>query len=160
MPNQIFRAVSRRRCLAAAGASLALPMLESFGKDTHGQDDEATKTASTARRLVCMGVSLSMYPEEWNPVEEGTNYAAPELIKPLDHLRQHFTLISNADHPGVTGGHKGTPAFLSGVYQPEQVGQSIVIRNQITLDQLVAQEIGRSDTLCFASTRYRGGRPG
>ena len=79
----------------------------------------------------------------------------PKLIQPLADLRDHFTLFSNADHPGVTGGHPGAPAFLSGVYQPERVGQSIVIRNQITMDQVAAKVLGtdtRFESLQLAAT--------
>lgn len=138
---------SRRQCLAAVGASLSLPFLESLGTGAKvfAAPKSALAAATAAPRLVCLGVSLSMYPEEWNPKETGRGYKAPRLIKPLEELRDDFTLISNADHPGVNGGHKGTPAFLSGVYQPEQVGQSVIIRNQITIDQVVAQSVG-SDT--------------
>ncbi len=139
----IKQSISRRRCLAAAGATVALPFLESLshGK-TYAAGPRSLPVATSAPRLVCIGVSLSMYPGEWNPQQTGLDYVAPKLIEPLSDLRNEFTLISNADHPGVTGGHKGAPAFLSGVYKPERVGQSIVIRNQITLDQLAAKTLG------------------
>lgn len=116
---------------------LALPFLESvpFANAVPLQ---------SKKRLVCMGVALGMYPGEWNPVETGKNYRLPKLLEPLEALRNDFTIISGTDHPGVSGGHKGTPAFLSGVYQPEQVGQSLVIKNQITLDQLAAKQLGKN----------------
>ncbi|MEM9646743.1 MAG: DUF1552 domain-containing protein, partial [Planctomycetota bacterium] len=160
-----FRQISRRRCLAAAGGSLVLPVFESSSRSRISAADEdrigaraaepgqvLDAPASVAPRMVCMGVSLSMYPGAWNPKETGTQYDTPELIEPLDGLRNEFTLISNADHPGVTGGHRGTPAFLSGVYRPERVGQSIVIRNQITLDQVVARQLG--DETRFQSLQF------
>lgn len=99
-----------------------------------------------------------MYPGEWNPKEVGRNYTAPKLIQPFESLRDDFTLISNADHPGVGGGHQGTPSFLSGVYKPERIGQSIMIRNQITLDQLAARTLGK-DTR-FQSMQFGAAEPG
>ncbi len=145
------RRLNRRSYLAAAGATIALPFLDSLPVHASGVFTTAAEKSKTKpdaavgdhQRLVCMGVSLGMYPQEWNPKETGSKYTAPKLIKPLEGLRNDFTLISNADHPGVKGGHKGTPAFLSGVYKPERIGQSIVIRNQITFDQLAAKHLGQ-----------------
>lgn len=54
--------------------------------------------------------------------------------------RNDFTVVSGVDH-GTNGGHKGAPAFLSGVYQPEYIGESIMVRNQITLDQFAAKHL-------------------
>ncbi|TWT54941.1 hypothetical protein Pla22_25950 [Rubripirellula amarantea] len=148
--NANRRRVSRRNCFKAAGVSLSLPFLESLPVHAQkpkrsGKDAEVAysdQPASSAARLVCIGVALGMYPGEWNPSQEGRDYRAPRLIEPLNELRNDFTLLSNIDHPGVGGGHKGTPAFLSGVYKPEFVGQAIVVRNQITLDQFAAQHLG------------------
>ena len=33
----------------------------------------------------------------------------------LKSLRNNFSIFSNADHRGVTGGHCGTPTILSGL---------------------------------------------
>ncbi|MEQ8837430.1 MAG: DUF1552 domain-containing protein [Lacipirellulaceae bacterium] len=160
IPQSKTPRLNRRQCLAAVGASLSLPCLESLGtaSKVFAAKGATLGPAIAAPRLVCMGVSLSMYPGEWNPKETGRNYNAPRLIKPLEELRNDFTLISNADHPGVNGGHKGTPAFLSGVYQPERVGQSVIIRNQITIDQVVAKSVG-SDTR-FQSLQFGAAEAG
>jgi hypothetical protein len=76
----------------------------------------------------------------------------------LEKLRKDFTIFSNVDHPNVKGGHKGMPAFLSGVYQPEQVGQSIVIRNQVTVDQFAAGKIGNANR--YSSIQLSATKPG
>ncbi len=55
----------------------------------------------------------------------------------------------------MSGGHKGAPAFLSGTYLPERVGESIVINNSITLDQKVAPILSRDcrfESLQFSAT--------
>lgn len=145
--------MSRRRCLTAAGVTLALPFLETLKPISTASAAPASSRSrrgpvNSDPRMVCIGVALSMYPGEWNPKQTGKGYQAPKLIKPFEDLREHFTLISNADHPGVKGGHQGTAAFLSGVYKPERIGDAIVVRNQITLDQLAAQTLGQN-------TRYQ-----
>lgn len=92
------------------------------------------------KRLVCIGTALGLYPGEWHPVEGDVR--VPKLLEPLMVHRDKFTVLSGLDH-GANGGHKATPSFLSGVYQPEFVGKSIVVRNQITLDQLAAKQLSR-----------------
>ncbi len=135
--------VDRRHYLRAAGACIALPLLPSLNSGAVWSASPAAAEKTSAQpRLVCIAVALGMYAGEWTPSSTGPKFTAPKLIAPLEDLRGQFTLFSNVDHPNVTGGHKGVPAFLSGVYQPEQVGQSIVIRNQITVDQFAADRIG------------------
>lgn len=90
------------------------------------------------KRLVCVGTFLGMYPGEWHP--EAGSSRVPKLLEPLMEHRKDFTVVSGLDH-GINGGHKGTPSFLSGVYQPEYIGESIMVRNQITLDQLAANSL-------------------
>jgi len=57
--------------------------------------------------------------------------------------RNDFTVVSGVDH-GINGGHKGTPSFLSGVYKPEYIGESVMVRNEITIDQLAAKTLSRN----------------
>jgi hypothetical protein len=136
--------ITRRHFLRGAGALVALPMLESLPVHAAASRAGSQPAAPAGKRLVCLGVALSMYPGEWQPKQGGTGYALPRLLEPLAGLRKDFTVITGVDHPGVTGGHKGTPAFLSGVYQPERVGQAIVIHNQVTLDQFAAPHLGKN----------------
>ena len=126
---------------------VALPWLESLplrASSAAGPGVASDAEGAGRKRLVCMGVALSMYPGEWRPRQTGRGYELPRLLEPLAALRGDFTLVSGVDHPGVTGGHKGTPAFLSGVYQPERVGQATIIHNQVTLDQFAAPHLGRA----------------
>jgi len=144
--------LSRRRFLRGAGAAIALPFLESMPFSVLSA---ASAAPVGARRLVCMGVALGMHPGSWIPRKVGPNYELPRLLKPVEAYRNDFSIISGTDHPGVSGGHKGAPAFLSGVYKPERVGQSIIIRNSITFDQMVANAIGgftRFESLQFSAS--------
>ncbi|MCA9195629.1 MAG: DUF1552 domain-containing protein [Planctomycetales bacterium] len=152
---------SRRSFLRGAGALLTLPLLDSAPASlAAGSASSGTDAAEPKKRLVCLGVALSMYPGQWNPQEAGRNYTAPKLIQPLEALRNDFTLISNVDHPTVSGGHLGTPAFLSGVYDPKRLGQSIVVNNRATMDQVAAKVLGsgtRYESLQLAATNSNSG---
>ncbi len=152
--------LSRRSYLRAAGACIALPFMPSLGSGRAWSAPVAERelpTPSSAPRMVCVGVALGMYGNEWIPKNVGPKFKAPQLIQPLEKLREDFTIFSNVDHPNVTGGHKGMPAFLSGVYQPEQVGQSIVIRNEVTVDQFAAEKIG--DANRYSSIQLSATKP-
>ena len=128
--------INRRQFLCGTGGLMALPFLSSLPLSI-----AATHPIAKARkRLVCVGTFLGMYPGEWHPKQNGNR--TPRLLEPLMPHRKDFTVVSGVDH-GINGGHKGTPSFLSGVYQPEYIGESIMVRNQITLDQLAAKHLSR-----------------
>ena len=114
---------------------MALPFLPSLSSTAAAA---AKVLAEPRKRLVCVGTFLGMYPGEWHP--EAGSTRVPKLLEPLMDHRDDFTVVSGVDH-GINGGHKGTPSFLSGVYQPEYIGESIMVRNQITLDQVAAKHL-------------------
>ena len=132
---------SRRQFLHGIGACIALPWLESWAP----MKTELNKTVSSPKRLVCFGVDLGMYAEGWIPKEEGLNFTLPPLFEPMKDLRGKFSILSKYDHPGVSGGHRGVSAFLSGVYDPVRIGTAEVIRNDVTIDQFVASRIGTTN---------------
>ncbi|MCB1124409.1 MAG: DUF1552 domain-containing protein, partial [Verrucomicrobiae bacterium] len=134
--------LDRRSFLRGSGALVALPFLESIAKPV-------TAIASTGRavepmRMVCIGLEYSLYPGGFFPAETGRQYLIPELLRPLEGLREDFTVFSHLDHPGIKGGHHATHTFLSGIRfelagaQPE---------GNISVDQKAAEFIG-------SNTRY------
>jgi hypothetical protein len=127
--------LNRRQFLRGAGGLFALPFLPSLSSTAAAA---AKVLAEPRKRLVCVGTFLGMYPGEWHP--EAGSTRVPKLLEPLMDHRDDFTVVSGVDH-GINGGHKGTPSFLSGVYQPEYIGESIMVRNQITLDQVAAKHL-------------------
>ena len=149
--------ISRRQYLRAAGATIALPLLPSLAHSQTQKDKAPAQTTSSHPRMMCIGVALGMYANEWTPADAGLGDTVPKLIEPLKEFRDDLTIFSNLDHPNVKGGHRGVPAFLSGVYKPERVGQSTVIRNQITVDQFAAARVGKNNR--FASLQLSVAEP-
>lgn len=150
----LMNTLSRRRFLRGGGAAIALPFLESI---PFSAALAASGQGSSPKRLLCAGVALGMHPDSWIPEGSGSDYSLSHLLKPLKALKNDFSIISGLDHSSVTGGHKGAPAFLSGVYKPVRVGKAIVIHNTVTFDQIVAESIGgdtryKSMQLAVAST--------
>jgi hypothetical protein len=134
MKNIVY--LNRRQFLRSAGGLMALPFLNSLPLPLAA----AKPLVETRKRLVTIGTFLGMYPGEWHPKKD--NNQIPKLLEPLMPHRKDFTVVSGVDH-GINGGHKGTPSFLSGVYQPEYIGESVMVRNTITLDQLAANHLSR-----------------
>ena len=133
---------SRRSFLRGAGAVVALPYLESIVAPT--KTHAATGAEVEPMRMVCIGLEYSIYPGGFFPKEVGRDYAMPMYLKPLEGLRDQFTVFSHLDHPGVKGGHDATHSYLSGVRS--EIASSYPAGN-ITLDQMASEFIG-------ANTRF------
>ncbi|QXD24867.1 DUF1552 domain-containing protein [Opitutia bacterium ISCC 51] len=138
--------VSRRSFLKGIGVSLALPAMESMFPAF-----AAAPVQNGPKRLVAVGNSFGMYQPSFFPGETGFEYAAPELLQPLDSLRNQFTVMSNLDH-GLTGGHFCVHSFLSGVLK---VDAKNMPDGNISVDQRAAEVLGsatRFPTLTVGSS--------
>lgn len=137
----------RRTFLRGVGVSLALPLLDSMlpAQTPLGKTAAAGKT-----RLGCIYVPHGATMYKWTPEKDGTDFALPETLAPLEKVRDRVTILSNLAHPAAGGvgsdagaDHARSAAvFLSGVH-PEK--ESVHVGT--TLDQLVAQKIGQDTPL-------------
>ena len=120
--------ISRRRFLAASGASLALPQLESFA---------ATATAPT--RFVALYFPNGVYPDAWQSQKTETGLKFDGTLAPLQPFSRQAVTFSGLNHP--LGGHLGqTSGFLSGCdLKLNDQGQ---IASGTSLDQMIARKIG------------------
>ena len=125
------RSLDRRTFLRGSGVALAMPWLSAM---------EASFAAAPAppRRFVAMTLSLGLLPENLNPQEKGKGYKPSRYLKPLDDLRQHFTVVSGVSHPGVSGGHRAEASLLTAA----PMSGAAQSRNTVSLDQLLAKELG------------------
>ncbi len=129
------RPLSRRTLLrGSAGVSIALPWLSSmvpaFGR-------EASAATSSPRRFVGISNALGFHGPNLFPKKSGRDYQTTRYLKPIEDLRDQFTVISGTSHPGVGGGHKAEPCILSAA---PYSGSNF--RNTISLDQVMARELG------------------
>ncbi len=134
--------MGRRTFLKGSGALVALPFLESLSRPVNAIASTGAEVEPT--RMVCIGLEYSMHPEGFFPSETGRDYSMPGLLKPLERLRDDFTIFSHLDHPGVKGGHHATHTYLSGIRAELASGQP---EGNITLDQKAAEFVG-------SNTRY------
>src|SRR5262245_52380288 len=123
--------LSRRYFLRAAGASVALPWL-----DTIAYAETASKPK---RRMVCICTPLGLHPSFFFPQKAGKDYALTPYLEVLEDLRDDFTVISGLSHPDIGNLHDSIFSFLTAAPHPEiRAG----FRNTISLDQFAADYVG------------------
>ena len=85
---------NRRNFLRAAGISLGLPMLESFG---------ASLGQPSPRRMIAINQDLGFIPKLFFPKGEGRKYELSSYLEKIADHRDKFTVFSGLSHPGVDG---------------------------------------------------------
>ncbi len=137
----------RRTFLRGVGVSVALPLLDSM---VPAQTALASTAAHPASRLSCIYVPHGATMYKWTPEAEGTGFAFPEILAPLEKFRDRVNIVSNLAHPAAGGAGSDAGAdharsaavFLSGVH-PEREN----IRVSPTIDQIVAEHLGQDTPL-------------
>ena len=127
--------IDRRNFLRAAGISLGLPTLESFG---------ASSEQPSPRRMIAINQDLGFIPKLFFPKGKGREYELSSYLERIACHRDQFTVFSGLSHPGVDGGHRADKSFLTAAPHPGRAS----FRNTISLDQLMANEVGHE-------TRFR-----
>jgi hypothetical protein len=132
--------LSRRALLRAAGASVALPLLDSMVPALTAQNQTA---ARAVRRLGFVYVPHGAIMQHFTPGGEGANFAFSPILSPLEPLRDRIVVVSNlahhtADNAGVHS--LSPPTWLSGVRPAQKEGN---IRGGTTADQIAAETFGK-----------------
>jgi hypothetical protein len=123
----------RRFFLKASGISMALPFMPSL----KGQSTPSTDTSP--QRMVFIDSSLGMEAEAFFPKQTGSSCQLSKSLEPLESMRNKFTVFSNMEHLGITGGHRAQHALLSGVLLSDAAKFK---EGNITVDMKAAESIG------------------
>ncbi|MFK8113046.1 MAG: DUF1552 domain-containing protein [Rubripirellula sp.] len=133
--------LSRRHFLRGSGAAMiALPCLEAMGPSLGQRALGETSQGRSPKRLVAMCATLGFHVPYLFPKQAGSDYElTPYLSKLADH-RQQMTVFSGLSHPEQQGnnGHASEMTWLTSAQRPGLAG----FRNSISLDQMVAQQVG------------------
>jgi hypothetical protein len=146
--------IDRRTVLKGAGVALSLPLLEGM---LHAG---AKTTAELPRRMCCIffpfGVAMPKDDSEdrqwgWFPQGEGRDYQLTNPLKPLEGLRDDFTVLGGLSHPKgrSLGGHDTGDTFLTA---SNLAGAQFT--NTVSLDQYAAEFLAdktRFDSLTLSS---------
>ncbi len=126
--------LSRRTFLRGAGATLALPFLESMMPRL----GHAAAAPEPPRRFVGMMTNMGILPDYFFPTKEGRDYESTYYLDFLKDHRADMTVFSGVSYPGVDGGHASERSFLTGAPGASRGS----FRNSVSLDQVMAEQLG------------------
>lgn len=139
------RPISRRTALRAAGACLALPLLDAMLPPLRSAPSTfkpwAKSAVEAAPRMICCYVPNGVNILEWLPPDDGRNYTLSPTLQVLQDYRQDFTLLSGLGHPAAQGGHSGADTWLTAANLKARPGADYT--NSISADQLAAELHGQ-----------------
>ena len=142
-------AVTRRGFLRGASVVLALPWLESMpvrSEETGKLVKPSSATPPT--RFACVFFSNGVEPEHWWATGRGRNMKIGPGLEPMRPLREEMIFLKglfNEQAREHKSAHLGRiPNLLSGAWVSTDQNE---IRCGRTMDQLLAQEIGRRTTI-------------
>jgi Protein of unknown function (DUF1552) len=138
--------IDRRTVLRGIGATLALPWLEAMGPVTAWA--APLKGAKPApNRMAMLYVPNGKNMADWTPATEGALGELPAILKPLDGMKDHFSILTGLtadkarDHGDGGGDHaRALSAFLTGC-QPRKT-DGVDIRAGVSVDQVAASRVG------------------
>ncbi len=151
-----LKCARRRFIIQSLAGSLALPSLSSLKAENIGSTTPLQMTTGAgvgARRFVAIGNLLGFQREKFFPQAEGKEFEKTPLLDPLWSNRKRITLYRGLDH-GLRGGHFAVHTFLSGVLHHESQSRS---DGNVTLDQFIADEIGRQTRFPSLTIGSEGG---
>jgi hypothetical protein len=130
--------LSRRSLLRGAGVALALPVLDAMRPAF-----AATTGKLAAKRVGVVYVPNGIIMKDWLPAKTGADFEYTRILKPLEPLRQHITLVSGLSNDAAKkaqgGGHaKASGSFLSAT--PPKYTAGADVRAGVTFDQVIAQK--------------------
>jgi len=136
--------LSRRTLLKGAGASIALPLLDAM---IPARTALAQTAAAAPLRLGFVYFPHGALQDEWQPKKIGRDFEFPFILKPLEPLREHLTVVSGLRNKNGEG---GTPHG----YTEETWLSCVLPRNRnaangrgVTVDQIAARRLGKNTTL-------------
>jgi hypothetical protein len=141
------KALPRRTFLRAAGATLALPLLDAM---IPASTALAQTAAQPVRRFGAAYSPNGMILDHWTPSAAGTSFDLPMILKPFERHQEHLVVVSGLHNgPERSGAHAlAEPTFMSGVIHPKRTEGSD-IEAGTTIDQVLARKY--SDGLTFPS---------
>jgi hypothetical protein len=137
--------LSRRTLLRAAGAGVALPLLDAMVPALTADTKAAAKALS---RIGFLYVPHGAIMDRWTPVAEGNSFEFSPILKALEPYRDRVNIVTGLHHKAAdtTAVHSLSPTtWLSGV-RPKAT-QGVDALAGVTADQIAAQQIGQDNLL-------------
>ena len=136
--------LSRRAILRGAGVSMALPWMESI--PVWGNENTPKKSSEAPTRLAILFSGCGYHKNEWWAKGQGPKMELGKVLQPLEEFRDRMVFIRGLYNAEVLKGNihsSQTGNLLSGA--PLASGGQI--RSGTSIDQLIAQRIGKQTKL-------------
>jgi hypothetical protein len=135
------KGLSRRTVLRGMGAGLALPLLDAM---VPALTPVVHTAANPTRRLGIVFFPLGWRQGMWIPPTVGPDFEFTPILKPLEGLREHITVVTQLDNP--LDGHAATVSpWLSGAIPKKTFAEDVYSGE--TVDQVIAKKIGQETPL-------------
>jgi hypothetical protein len=142
-----MKQLHRRTFLRATGVAIGLPLLDAMLPIGLGSEQKAA--ALRTKRMLLISNPLGLYAPYFFPAQTGRAYEASRYLRPLQQYRNDFTVFSGMSHRGYPSTHDTQYALLTGA--PAERVRFGDVRNTISLDQEVAEHIGRATRFPYLS---------
>ena len=136
--------LSRRTLLRGAGASIALPLLDAM---IPAHTALAATAAAPKTRLGFVYFPHGAVMNSWTPKDVGKGFAFSPILKPLEPLRDHVTVVSGLRNKGGESSDPHGIIELSWLSCVGPGGRSADSDRGVTADQLAARHIGQETPL-------------
>jgi len=136
--------LSRREVLKGAGATIALPLLDAM---IPARTALAQTAAASSPRLGFVYFPHGALQDEWTPTRTGRDFDFPFILKPLEPMREHVTVVSGLRNKG---GESSSPhgiieeTWLNCV-SPRR--RDVKTGVGVTVDQIAARHLGKETSL-------------
>ena len=136
--------LSRREVLKGAGATIALPLLDAM---IPARTALAQTAAAASPRLGFVYFPHGALQDEWQPTTVGRDFDFPFILKPLEPMREHVTVVSGLRNKG---GESSSPhgiieeTWLNCVSPRKRDAKTGI---GITADQIAAKYLGKETSL-------------
>jgi hypothetical protein len=136
--------LSRREVLKGAGATIALPLLDAM---IPARTALAQTAAASSPRLGFVYFPHGALQDEWTPTRTGRDFDFPFILKPLEPMREHVTVVSGLRNKG---GESSSPhgiieeTWLNCV-SPRR--RDVKTGVGVTFDQIAARHLGKETSL-------------
>ena len=152
------KSIPRRAFLRGMGTAVALPFLDAMVPAF-----AAPRAGKPPVRMAFVYVPNGIIMSNWNPDYEGKLAELPRILKPLEPFKDDVLMLGNLTHntgrallDGAGDHGRCCGSYLTGI----QVKKSTVdIKAGVSMDQIVANQVGGADALPFARNRPGGFAP-
>jgi hypothetical protein len=143
------KALPRRMFLRGLGAAVAVPFLDSMTPALAAAND-ASKVAPL--RMAFLYVPNGIIMKDWTPEADGKTFEFTKTLQPLAEFREQTLVLTGLDHyngqslgDGAGDHARAGATWLTGVHPRKTQGANI--QAGISVDQIIAQEIGKQTLL-------------